>query len=355
MTGPAISVLTPTYNRAHVLPRVYESLQRQTVRDFEWVVVDDGSTDETPVLLARWQAEADFPVTWYRYTSNRGRNAAVNSGAALISGDYTLVLDSDDALLDDALEAVGNWRSETGIDEIEGVYNLAFRCVDQHNSLIGTLSNCRESNLPSQVMRVSATEAKYRLRMTFEFIGVLKTGIFQRNEFVELTESEHCPEEITHNAAAGQYETIYIDRPVRIYYRGDGVSRLSDKSSGKSIKWPRGNYLRALAILNRDIGYLRHNPKVFMNAARKITRLGLHIGRSPRSQFRDLAHARARLLWIAGMPGGFVGWLRDRLHGRRAPKADPDISAWGPAAPPESGRLHPPPQRFRRQAPAASN
>ena len=77
MAKPAISVLTPTYNRAHVLHRVYESLRRQAARDFEWVVVDDGSTDETPALLARWQAEADFPVTWCRYGNNRGRNAAV--------------------------------------------------------------------------------------------------------------------------------------------------------------------------------------------------------------------------------------------------------------------------------------
>ena len=67
MTGPAVSVLTPTYNRASVLHRVYDSLNRQKIRNFEWVVVDDGSTDDTPALLARWQAEADFPITWLRY------------------------------------------------------------------------------------------------------------------------------------------------------------------------------------------------------------------------------------------------------------------------------------------------
>ena len=63
MMKTAVSVLTPTYNRAYVLHRVYESLNRQKVRDFNWVVVDDGSTDDTPALLARWQAEADFPIT----------------------------------------------------------------------------------------------------------------------------------------------------------------------------------------------------------------------------------------------------------------------------------------------------
>ena len=354
MTEHAISVLTLTYNRAHVLHRAYESLQRQTMRGFEWVVVDDGSTDETPALLARWQAEADFPITWYRYSNNRGRNAAANTGKSLVSGDYTLILDSDDALLDDAMETIDYWRKRTGMDENEAAYALMFRCVDDYGRLVGRVANNGTGSFPQEVLQVSARYARYRLQLAFELISVEKTKVRQEYGFTELTKSEHCPESVTHNKIGGLYSSVYIDRPIRRYFRKDGEARLSDKPAS-GVKWARGNYIQALAILNQDIGYLRHNPKVFMNAARKITRLGLHIGRSPRSQFRDLAHARARLLWVAGMPGGFAGWLRDRLRGRRAPKADPDISAWGPAAPPENGRLHPPPQRFRRQVPAASN
>ena len=116
--------------------------------------------------------------------------------------------------------------------------------------------------------------------------------------------------------------------------------RLSDNPS-RTIKWPRGNYLRALATLNEDMEYLPDNPKAFVNAARKVTRLGLHIGRSPQRQFRDLASARARLLWAAAIPGGLVGYARDRLRGCSAPRADRDIVAWGPAEPPEGPSFHP--------------
>lgn len=130
MKTPAISILTPTYNRAHVLHRVYESLDRQKTRDFEWVVVDDGSTDDTLALLERWQAEADFPIAWYRYENNRGQNTAVNSGAKLVSGDYTVVLDSDDELLDDALETIAYWRERTGVDADPSVSGLYFRCAE---------------------------------------------------------------------------------------------------------------------------------------------------------------------------------------------------------------------------------
>lgn len=350
MAKPAISVLTPTYNRAHVLHRAYESLQRQTVRDFEWVVVDDGSTDGTEALLARWQAEADFPITWYRYSNNRGRNAAVNTGKSLVSGDYTLILDSDDALLDDAIETINYWREKADLDATETAYALMFRCVDDHGNLVGKLIERAVDKFPQQVLSTSAREARYRLQITFELITVAKTKVRQGFEFTELTNSEHCPEAVTHNRISSFYDSVYVNRPIRRYYRKDGSMRLSD-GPASGIKWPRGNYLRALTVLNDDIDYLRHNPGVFLNAARKITRLGLHIGRSPRRQFRDLDHARARLLWAAGLPGGLVGYFRDRLRGRRAPPADSNISAWGPAAPPENPELHPPPERFRLPSP----
>ena len=345
MKRPAISILTPTYNRAHVLHRVYDSLNRQKTRDFEWVVVDDGSTDGTPALLERWQAEADFPISWYRYENNRGRNAAVNSGATLVSGDYTMIFDSDDELLDDALETVADWRERSGIDAMPSVSGLYFRCVDERGALVGRRGKGKEAALPRETMRVSVREARYRFGMTFEFISVMKSGISRERRFVELTDTEHGPEIITHMEIAKRYETIYVDHAIRRYFTNDGGERLSDKGRD-TIKRPRGSYLRALAILNDDIEFLWRSPKRFLNAARKIARLGLHIGRPPRLQLRDLGHWRARLLWAACIPGGLAGYVRDRLRGRTAPKTHPDMSMWGPAAAPECPVFRPSPECF---------
>ena len=353
MTRPTISILTPIHNRAHVLHRAYDSLNRQKRRDFEWVVVDDGSTDHTSSLLARWQAAAEFPITWCRYSKNRGRNAAVNFGAELVSGDYTMILDSDDELLDNALETIAYWRERTQIDSLSAVSGFAFRCVDEAGTLVGRRKRGRRgrrAELPQETLRKSSKEMRYRAKITFEFLGAIKTPIFREHKFTELTHSEHCPESTTHNQISNRYETIFVDHPVRRYFRNDGEARLSDTPS-RTIKWPRGYYLQALFILNDDIDYFWNNPKCFLNAARKVTRLGLHIGRSPRLQLRDLCHARARLLWAVGVPGGLLGYARDRLRGRRAPIADPDISAWGPAAPPENPEFHPPPRRFGRTMP----
>ena len=346
MAKYAVSVLTPTYNRAHVLHRVYDSLNRQTTRDFEWVVVDDGSTDETPALLARWQAEADYPITWFRYTNNRGKHAAINIGLKFVSGDYTTLLDSDDALVDDAMEMITEWRLRTGIDTMPTVCGLVFRCVDDLGSIVGKLKNGR-CNFPNETIHTSTRSARYRLGISFDFLIVQKSDTLSNLFFGELNKSENFPPSITVNLISDHYKVIYVDRPLRIYYRSDGISRLSDKPS-KQVKWPRGNYLRALAILNNDIDYLWERPKVFLNAARKVTRLGSHIGRSPFLQLQDLTNWRARLLWAISIPGGYTGYRRDRIHGRAAPKADSDLSAWGPAAPPENPVLHPPPERFRQ-------
>ena len=346
MAKPAVSVLTATYNRAHVLHRVYDSLNRQKVRDFEWIVVDDGSTDDTPALLARWQAEANFPITWFRYSNNRGQIPAVNEGRKLVTGEYTLKLDSDDALLDDAMETIATWRTRTGVDTTPKVCGLAFRCVDDLGNIVGKLKNGNH-NFPEETMVMSARAARYKLGINFDYMIVYNTNIYSEMNYGELDNSENLSPSISVNRISDHYELIYIDCPIRIYYRHDGVARLSDKPS-KHVKWPRGKYLRALDILNNDIDYLWKRPNVFLNAARKVTRLGLHIGRSPHLQLRDLGNGRARLLWAASFPGGCVGYLRDRLRRRTAAKAASDISAWGPAAPPENPVLHIAPDRFRR-------
>ncbi len=98
------TVFTATFNRAHVLHRVYHSLRAQTFRDFEWLVVDDGSTDGTGALVEAWRAEADFPIR-YRYQENRGKHVACNRAVAEARGRFFLTLDSDDACVPQAFGA----------------------------------------------------------------------------------------------------------------------------------------------------------------------------------------------------------------------------------------------------------
>src|SRR3954466_3782814 len=97
------TVFTPSYNRAHLLPRVYESLEKQTFRDFEWLVVDDGSKDNTAQVIKELAAKASFPVR-YVAKPNGGKPTAVNRGAQEAQGRLITILDSDDWFKPEALE-----------------------------------------------------------------------------------------------------------------------------------------------------------------------------------------------------------------------------------------------------------
>ena len=107
-----VTVFTPTYNRAYILGDLYHSLQRQTCMDFEWLIVDDGSADDTKALVASWQGEKNpFPIRSV-YQENGGKCRAINRGLKEADGRLFFTVDSDDYLTDDAIEKVIRWEGE---------------------------------------------------------------------------------------------------------------------------------------------------------------------------------------------------------------------------------------------------
>ena len=107
-----ITVFTPTYNRAYIIGQLYRSLQKQTFLNFEWVVVDDGSSDNTQELFTDWQQEQNpFPIHYVRQP-NGGKCSAINHGLDLARGRLFFTVDSDDYLTDDALEKIICWEAE---------------------------------------------------------------------------------------------------------------------------------------------------------------------------------------------------------------------------------------------------
>ena len=99
-----LSIITPTYNRAEYLPRCYESLQKQTSCDFEWIIVDDGSTDNTAEVVSSFSSTR-FPITIIK-KANGGKHTALNAAHEAIRGKYVLILDSDDVLAETAVQEV---------------------------------------------------------------------------------------------------------------------------------------------------------------------------------------------------------------------------------------------------------
>lgn len=125
MEKKLLTVFTPTYNRAHTLPRTYESLCSQTCKEFEWLVIDDGSYDNTAELVNRWIQECRIPIKYIRQ-ENKGMHGAHNTAYRNIETELNVCIDSDDAMPDDAVEKIVSfWEShKSDKDKFAGFVGL---------------------------------------------------------------------------------------------------------------------------------------------------------------------------------------------------------------------------------------
>lgn len=118
-----LTVFTPAYNRAHTIGRTYESLCRQTCKDFEWLVIDDGSSDNTKELVEGWIKENIIPIR-YIYQQNQGMHGAHNTAYANITTELNTCIDSDDFMPDDAVENIVYFWKQNGSDKYAGIIGL---------------------------------------------------------------------------------------------------------------------------------------------------------------------------------------------------------------------------------------
>lgn len=128
-----LTVFTPTYNRAYCLHLGYEALCRQTCKDFVWLIIDDGSTDNTKELVEQWQQQASFRIM-YHYQENQGMHGAHNTAYKLIETELNTCIDSDDYMPDDAVEKIVKFWQEKGSDKVAGIIGLD---TDYDGKIIG--------------------------------------------------------------------------------------------------------------------------------------------------------------------------------------------------------------------------
>lgn len=121
---PMLTVFTPTYNRAHLLPRCYESLKAQECKDFVWLIIDDGSTDGTDKLVARWQAEDNGFDIQYIYKPNGGMHTAHNIAYENIKTPLNVCIDSDDMLSVGAVGKIKRFWEQNGSERYAGIIAL---------------------------------------------------------------------------------------------------------------------------------------------------------------------------------------------------------------------------------------
>ncbi len=218
MKHPFITILTPTYNRASLLPRLFDSLLRQTSKDFEWIVVDDGSTDDTREVVANLKEKCGgaFPMG-YVYKANGGKHMAINIGAERARGELLFIADSDDLLTDDALETVANsWHDISDDKSFAGIAGLDITMDTRE--VIG-------SGLPQEHIDCNAIDIRYRHHVTGDMKEVFRTEVLREFPFPEFAGERFCPEQLVWFRMARRYRLRYINKPIYIAdYQPDGIT-----------------------------------------------------------------------------------------------------------------------------------
>ena len=210
---PLISILTPTYNRGKLLLPLYESLKNLTFEDFEWLIVDDGSEDDTEQYALSWIAHniqnAEFPIRYIK-KSNGGKHTAINRGVREASGELILILDSDDTLPADSLATIAQYYEQCkGYKDCAGVCGLM---AHHDGQLIG-------SGFPKEPMYESALQFRYAEKgnVTGDLLEVYKTSVMREFPFPEIENEKFCPESLVWNRIANKYKLFCFNKV--IYYR----------------------------------------------------------------------------------------------------------------------------------------
>lgn len=111
--NPTVTIFTPTYNRGYIIHKLFESLKNQTCHDFEWIIIDDGSSDLTEQIVNKWISSEEnlFSITYLK-KENGGKHRAINQGADLAKGILFFIVDSDDVISPDAVEKIIKWEAD---------------------------------------------------------------------------------------------------------------------------------------------------------------------------------------------------------------------------------------------------
>lgn len=213
---PKVTVFTPSYNRAYILSQLYNSLSIQTSNDFEWVVVDDGSSDNTSDLLSTWEKNAKFPIKW-QTQPNQGKHIAINKGVSMASGELFFIVDSDDYLTRDAIEKVIRfWESEYRGCNISGI--IGYRSFET-DKLVGT-------PLPQNIKQCKLRDTSRKYHSFGDKVVIYRTSILRSFPFPKFGDERFLSESYVFNQIDDIYDMVVMtDRVYMFQYQNDGLSQ----------------------------------------------------------------------------------------------------------------------------------
>jgi glycosyltransferase involved in cell wall biosynthesis len=300
MSQLSFTIFTPVYNRVNKIHRVWESLNSQTYKNFEWIIVNDGSTDKIEELLDEYVNKASFPVKVIHFKMNRGKHFAWNEAVELASGELFIPADSDDSFTEYTLERF--YKLWIGIAEPDrkSFSGINVLCINPQTQLI-------EGNpYPRSPMISNNLELRYKYKIRGEKWGTIRTDLLKVYKFPEISTSRGS---FIMNylwfQLASKYNVLCVNEALRYYFQ-DTTRRVTDLQLKKIKGSAEVFYFYWSWHLDTNMDYiLKYENRIrlvkqFLN----LWRTGILTNRSVKKIFSDFTNKHAkRLLCITMIPG----------------------------------------------------
>lgn len=211
-----ITVFTPAYNRANLLPRLYESLKQQTFKDFEWVLVDDGSTDNTRETVQNFIDE-NVIVIRYFIQPNAGKHVAVNRGVKEADRELFFIVDSDDYLIPGTLQFIAD--KAKAILTNPDFAGISGRKGYAENEAVGSLNF-------SEVIEADTLDFRFKYKIEGDMAEIYKTEVLRKYPFPESADEKFCPEALVWNRIAQHYKMVWYPNIIYLFqFLNDGLTK----------------------------------------------------------------------------------------------------------------------------------
>lgn len=285
-----ITVFTPVYNRKHTLYRVYESLAQQTFKDFEWVIVDDGSTDDVYDLISEWEQSAFFPVRYF-YQENGGKHNAINKGVDLAKGEFFIIADSDDRFIPESLKIFHDTWNTIPIHkqpEYAGVWVL---CKDEKNDIVPDL-------FPSSPWDCNTKERLFIERISGEKWHMEKTQVLKEFPFPPIKlKGFYYGEGNIWLQVNKKYKFRCINVPLRTYYKSnDGIM---ENMRIDVFMGSYSSYISLISFLNNTIEYFWYAPINYLTCMLLIQKYSIELKIPLLKTFKETSSFWIKIIYIS--------------------------------------------------------
>lgn len=247
-----ITILTPTYNRASTLIRLYESLEKQIEKNFEWLIIDDGSIDETKKLVSSIKKNTKMKIK-YVYKENGGKHTAINEGIKIINTPLTFIVDSDDFLTEDAVSSIlKKWNFCKDKPNIGSIWFLQ---SDLTGKIVG-------DKFPDNEIISNYIDIMINSKVKGDKKAVYLTKIRKKFPFPYFKNEKFIGEGIIHKRIGEKYDALFVNKVIyKCEYLQGGLSQSGRRMR---IKNPRGGMANSKEFLSKDVNFKIRLKKIIL-------------------------------------------------------------------------------------------